>query len=690
MDSQISNVTPYEQASRWLDKQPGAISGSGGHKQTISVACCLMHGFDLSASETAEMMHDYNMTCNPPWSESEIAHKVSDAEKLLPSKPRGYMLTGKTNLTQRDRREGAAGHPSAARNKNNPIRNVRREIPDGPISPLPEPIKDGARVLLREVFRPGEFIRIAHAVLNDDQREIPGDAGVVLSREEWMRKLDKGNGNPNTIFSNSKNTGIYIGINPMKPGGTKDADVADFRHALIEFDNKPREEQWRLYERSELPCAAIISSGGKSIHAWVKLEARDRSEYNERLAALYGYFADSGHECDQKNRNPSRFSRLPNCVRLKSRQELLAVNIGCESFTQWLTKIESEGIGKEKTMDYLLDYKVEEDPNALIGSRWLCKGGSCLIIGPSGFGKSSLEMQMACYWGIGKAFCGMTPIKPLKSLIIQAENDDGDLSESAQGVYASLGKDMLPDAEKALFRRNTVVETVSSHTGPEFITAVRRLVDKHRPDLCWLDPFAAFAGDDIGKQTTIAQFCRNGLNPIAHATGVVWMVVNHIPKPSNDPKVKARQDQYSGAGSYDLPGWARAVMVLRCSDEYAKAFELRLTKRGKRAGATHPSGQPTEVLHLRHATDGVYWLHCDPPAEPIFDPEKRKPGRPAKPPFDCAVFLGSITGETFTYVSLIKRGCDFGEIKKSKFTADVLPELKKLGLKNNEGKWSKQ
>jgi hypothetical protein len=39
-----------------------------------------------------------------------------------------------------------------------------------------------------------------------------------------------------------------------------------------------------------------------------------------------------------------------------------------------------------------------------------------------------------------------------------------------------------------------------------------------------------------------------------------------------------------------------------------------LAKRGSRAGAKHPDGEPTTVLWLRHATDGsICWEQCQPP-----------------------------------------------------------------------------
>jgi hypothetical protein len=108
---------------------------------------------------------------------------------------------------------------------------------------------------------------------------------------------------------------------------------------------------------------------------------------------LYQRFAD--YQPDEKNKNPSRFSRLPNCERGNSRQELLAVNIGCESFSEWLIAQEVDSLGEEMLPDDLISFNTAKDPGNLLGNRWLGRGMACLLIGQSGIGKSSLNMQAA-------------------------------------------------------------------------------------------------------------------------------------------------------------------------------------------------------------------------------------------------------------------------------------------------------
>ena len=630
--------SPYDQAIEWLEKQPSAVSGSGGHNQTFAVVCALTHGFGLSDGDVRALLKSYSARCSPPWSENELEHKVSDANRTPPSKPRGYMLR---------RGNSFKAHSHSTHHKPKPMETQSTDLGE-----LPEPLADGTRTLLRAVFLPGEGVGIANAKFNEDDHEIPADSGACLSREEWLRKLEAVDGNPNGIWSSSKKTGIYIRINPMRIGGSKDSDVTAFRHALVEFDNISLGEQWNLYQQSRIPCSAIISSGGKSIHAWVKVEARDRKEYDERVKVLYDYFGAAGHQIDTKNKNPSRFSRLPNCVRFNSRQELLALNTGAESWSLWQAEVQADGIGETVSVDTLLAFDPETDPNSILGQRWLCRGGSALLIAPSGVGKSSLSTQLAATWAIGLPAFGIKPIGPLKSLIVQAENDIGDLSEMLQGVF--YGFDPLSAEQDALFRSNLVFVRDTTHTGWAFTEALRRLIDRHRPDIVWLDPILSFIGADISKQEVCSQFFRTWLNPISDATGVVWICIHHTGKPPNDAKARKgwtdSDHSYSGIGSSDLVNWARAAIVLRAIND--RQFELKFTKRGKRAGAKLLTDVPASTIWIAHSQSSIRWEQIDAPEQTPSDRERVAPKQPKETPIpqqiatsNCSSFLAGCTAE---------------------------------------------
>ena len=76
----------------YLAKIPGAVSGDGGHDTTFKVACTLVNGFALPTAEALPLLHEWNSTCQPPWSDAELRHKLADATRAPHTKPRGHLL----------------------------------------------------------------------------------------------------------------------------------------------------------------------------------------------------------------------------------------------------------------------------------------------------------------------------------------------------------------------------------------------------------------------------------------------------------------------------------------------------------------------------------------------------------------------------------------------------------------------
>ncbi len=75
-----------QRARAYLACVEGAISGQGGHRRTFRVACKLTHpypqGFGLSFEQAFPLIKEWSETsCEPPWSDRELAHKLEDAIK---------------------------------------------------------------------------------------------------------------------------------------------------------------------------------------------------------------------------------------------------------------------------------------------------------------------------------------------------------------------------------------------------------------------------------------------------------------------------------------------------------------------------------------------------------------------------------------------------------------------------------
>lgn len=238
------------------------------------------------------------------------------------------------------------------------------------------------------------------------------------------------------------------------------------------------------------------------------------------------------------------------------------------------------------------------DPDELLRRRYLCRGGGLLLVGPTGIGKSSLSMQTMILWAIGRAVFGMQPAKPLKSLLIQAENDDGDLAEMRDGVMAGLN---LTEDERRLAMENIIVAREDTRTGLAFFVAVvRPLLEKHRPDLLWIDPVLAYLGGESNSQKDVGIFLRNMLNPLLREFSCGCIVVHHTNKPhvgKEKPDWSAGDFAYLGGGSAEWANWSRAVLALRSLGSHS-VFELRAGKRGARLGWMKTDGETKSFARL--------------------------------------------------------------------------------------------
>lgn len=75
-----SSIGIAERARRYVASMPVAIAGAGGHAATFAVARRLVADFELSDSDAWAVLGEYNLRCQPPWSERELRHKLASAQ----------------------------------------------------------------------------------------------------------------------------------------------------------------------------------------------------------------------------------------------------------------------------------------------------------------------------------------------------------------------------------------------------------------------------------------------------------------------------------------------------------------------------------------------------------------------------------------------------------------------------------
>jgi hypothetical protein len=293
---------------------------------------------------------------------------------------------------------------------------------------------------------------------------------------------------------------------------------------------------------------------------------------------------------------------------------------------------------KRMDFDSLMAFDRKEDPSTVIGNRWLCKGGSLLIVGQSGTGKSSLMMQAAVHWCLGRDFFGIKPAKPLRAIILQAENDAGDVSEALQDVVAGA---YLDSVERDQLREHLAIFRDTVSTGTTFTEALGKLIKEHGADIVFVDPLLSFAGIDVSDQEQASKFLRHDLAPILLETGAVLVAMHHTGKPraSSDKEGQTVADlAYAGLGSSEFTNYFREVAVLfRCQGE-EPIYKFGLTKRRGRAGLKDHEGQFKGEIHIRHAAEKgvIRWEYSTPPSQSgtevvaghsVSSPEKGSPRR---------------------------------------------------------------
>ena len=493
--------------------------------------------------------------------------------------------------------KGAAREPARKSETTRSLNYTRKAAPVQEVV-LPQAMTDPTRRMLAAAFEKGENICLVKAVHGADGKSRPDSKQTVLPLEKWLKLLDDAGGEWEQVMPAEQ--GAFACINPLvdSAGGRK-ANNVKLRHCLIEFDGGELVDQWELFCRSHLPITAVIYSGGKSLHAWVRVDAQTQEEYQQRTAAAFEWFKANSKraELDEKTTDAPRLSRLAGALREGVRQDLLALEVGCKDWLEWEVWKKNNELPEPADLREMLAFDPEKDPDNLVGNRWLCRGGSVLWVGESGVGKSVLTTQAALCWATGQPLFGVKPVRPLRSLIIQAENSFGDLAEGFRGILAAFPERRQLAMADAL-KSNLLFVSNSTWTGKEFVESCGRLIERHKPDLVWIDPLLSFMGCDPNSNSEVGRFLRNWINPVAETTGCAFMLIHHTGKPPRDPQKQSRSAMsYAGLGASELVNWARAVVVLQSNPE--GGFQLHFTKRGKRAGV--------DTVPVKHSTKAICW-----------------------------------------------------------------------------------
>lgn len=294
---------------------------------------------------------------------------------------------------------------------------------------------------LEALFEPGENVGyVVKSWKNEKGKYIPQNKGNCdRTAGELIEALSKCNDDIGSVLGDyDKEGGAWIRFNPLDGQGVRNENVTDFRYALVESDGMEVEQQNAILRELELPIAALVFSGKKSLHAIVKIDAADYHEYRKRVDYLYEICQKNGIKVDTQNKNPSRLSRMPGAVRGEHKQFLLDTNIGKGSWNEWQEWIESvnDDLPEPEGLDSVWDHLPELSPCLI--ENVLRQGHKMLIAGPSKAGKSFLQIELCIAIAEGRKWLSWQCAKG-RVMYVNLELDRASCLHRFKDVYQALG-----------------------------------------------------------------------------------------------------------------------------------------------------------------------------------------------------------------------------------------------------------
>jgi len=346
--------TNEELAHEWLSKQDSPRRAKGdpqdSHALVFQVANTLVHGFDLGASRGLALLMEYCSRSDKPWTAAEVEHKIREAVKA-PQKHKAGGLA-RWILRQKGVRVFTRGENAGKQVAYEPrfsapnrlkfdLAKLRYEVRDvhpmvdekwlAEMSPVDVSTCSTAgflealyaadeRVLIfTDFYSQGQFIYWA------------GHGGYRLARRQGVQAVrsELPTGGPDGVWFLCQPVSGEWKLNPRSLNARGDAKmsrrseevVTSWRYLVLESDDAPADLWIRLLAKLPLPIAAIYTSGGRSIHALVKIDAESKDYWDRYKALVVPILSLLG--ADPGAITAVRLTRLPGCLRGNRMQRLL-------------------------------------------------------------------------------------------------------------------------------------------------------------------------------------------------------------------------------------------------------------------------------------------------------------------------------------------------------------------------------
>jgi hypothetical protein len=339
-------MTPEDRALAYVLTLPPSVAKQGGHDAAFRVASALVWGFALDRDRALSVMREWNRTrANPPWSESELSHKIASAISAGSKYGSGYLLR-EDQPKRSPQGEGVAPLPTAPERPRIPVYDAAKAERFAsscrlPVSldflakrspvPIPTPTEQSAatgEAFLSALYREGESVLVFTEFRSQgDFLWNVGAGGFRLSRQRHVAPVS-------SRLPSAAPEGVWFLIQPVtgkweiqttgdgpRYGRRHGACVTDWRYLLLESDAAPESVWLRCLVQLPLRIAALYTSGGRSVHALVRVDAESKADYDAARDVIRNLLPIFG--ADPAAMTGVRLSRLPGCRRGDRLQRLV-------------------------------------------------------------------------------------------------------------------------------------------------------------------------------------------------------------------------------------------------------------------------------------------------------------------------------------------------------------------------------
>ena len=397
---------------------------------------------------------------------------------------------------------------------------------------------------LQTLFESGEAVGfVTKSWKNEKGKYIPKDKGIYnKTAGQLIEELAKcGEDIGSVVGDYDPEGGAWIRFNPLDGEGVRNDNVTEFRYALVESDDMEIEKQNAIIRELELPVAVLVHSGGKSLHAIVRIDAADYNEYRKRVDYLYEICEKNGMTIDKQNRNPSRLSRMPGCSRGENRQYIVDTNLGKASWTEWHDWIESVNDNLPDVEGLASEWEAMPELAPALIDGVLREGHKMLISGPSKAGKSFALIELCIAIAEGRTWLGWQCRKG-RILYINLELDRASCLHRFRDVYMALGW-------RAESLRNIDIWNLRGKTVPmdKLAPKLIRRAQKKGYIAIIIDPIYKVITGDENSADQMARFC-NQFDLVCTELGCAVIYCHHHSKGSQGQKKAI--DRSSGSGVF--------------------------------------------------------------------------------------------------------------------------------------------